>query len=537
MNYRGMVLNKPKVIVCDHIHESGLEILKNEESIEFANLSNLDKVELLNQIEDADVLITRSSTDVDEKLLESAKSLKAVVRAGVGVDNVNIDEASKKGVIIMNVPTANTIAAVELTMAHMLSNMRFFPYAHNHLKTERVWKREKWYGHELKGKKLGIIGFGNIGSRVGLRAQAFEMDIITYDPYIDPSKATDVGIAYTENFDDILACDVITIHTPKNSETIDMISFDEIKKMKENVVLINCARGGLYNEDALLDGLKSGKIRSAGIDVFKKEPATDHPLLDLDNVTVTPHLGANTVESQYNIATQAAQQAIEAATGMAYPNALNLPIKDSDMSDSVKPYLNLIQKIGFISAKLNKGNIKSIKVYVEGKDVEKFKESLKTFAVVGALKESLGENINYVNAEFIAHDRGVTIDSGNFGTGGGFRNRVGVKITTNKDTIQVAGTIFGEADERIIEINGFELDIRPEGKMILFTNSDVPGVIGDVGTILSKHSINIADFRLGRNRDGKAMAIVHTDSEAPKDVLDELSQLEACISLQAISVI
>jgi len=530
-------MRKPKIIVCDHIHESGLNMLKNDENVEFENLAHLDKNELLNHLEDGDVLITRSSTDVDKNLLDHAKNLKAIVRAGVGVDNVDIDEASKRGVIIMNVPTANTIAAVELTMAHMLSNMRFFPYAHNHLKNERIWKREKWYGRELKGKKLGIIGFGNIGSRVGIRAKAFEMDVIAYDPYIDPSKATDLGVEYTENFDDILACDVITIHTPKNSETIDMISYKEIEKMKDGVVLINCARGGLYNEDALLDGLKSGKIRSAGIDVFKKEPAINNPLLDLDNITVTPHLGANTVESQYNIATQAAEQAIKAATGMAYPNALNLPIKDGDISDEVKPYLTLIQKIGFVSAKLNRGSIKSIKVYVEGKDVEDFKDSLKTFAVVGALRESLGENINYVNAEFIAKDRGVTVDNGTFSSGGGFRNRVGVKITTNKDTIQVAGTIFGEADERIIEINGFELDIKPKGSMILFTNSDVPGVIGDVGSILAKHQVNISDFRLGRNRDKKALAVIHTDGEVPKEALDELSKLEACISLQTITVL
>ena len=518
-------MKKPKIIVCDHIHESGLEILKNDESVDFANLSHLDKKELLKHIEDGDVLITRSSTDVDINLLNHATNLKAIVRAGVGVDNVDIDEASKRGVIIMNVPTANTIAAVELTITHMLSNMRFFPYAHNHLKNERIWKREKWYGHELKGKKLGIIGFGNIGSRVGIRAKAFEMEVVAYDPYIDPSKATDLGVEYTENFDDILACDVITIHTPKNNETIDMISFKEIEKMKDGVVLINCARGGLYNEEALYQGLKSGKIRSAGIDVFKKEPAINNPLLELDNITVTPHLGANTVESQFNIATQAATQAIQAAKGIAYLNALNLPIKDSDVSDAVKPYLNLIQKIGFISAKLNKGNIKSIKVYVEGKDVKGFEKSLTTFAVVGALKESLGEQINYVNAEFIAKDRDIKVENGRFSSEAGFINRVGVKITTNKDTIQVAGTIFGEAEERIIEINGFELDVKPQGNMILFTNSDVPGVIGDVGSILAKNGVNISDFRLGRDKNSKALAVIHTDGDVSQEIINQLSQL------------
>jgi len=530
-------MTKPKVIVCDHIHESGLTMLENENSIQFENLSHLDKTELLNQIGDAQLLITRSSTDVDVKLLESATSLKAIVRAGVGVDNVDIEECSKRGVIVMNVPTANTIAAVELTMTHMLSNMRFFPYAHNHLKTDRVWKREKWYGHELKNKKLGIIGFGNIGSRVGIRAKAFEMNVLAYDPYIDSSKATDLGVEYTENFEDILSCDIITIHTPKNSETINIISEKEISKMKDGVVLINCARGGLYNEEALFDGLKSGKIRSAGIDVFTKEPAINHPLLELDNITVTPHLGANTFESQYNIATQTAQQAIEAVKGIAYPNALNLPIKDSDISDGVRPYLNLIQKIGFVSAKLNKGNIKSIKIYIDGDEVKSFEKSLTTFAVVGALSEALGEKINYVNAEFVAKERNISIDVGNFSNNAGFKNRVGVKITTNKDVIQVAGTIFSENEERIVEINGFELDVKPQGNMILFTNSDVQGVIGDVGSIMAKHNINIADFRLGRNKDKKALAVIHTDEIASQEVLSELEKLEASISVSSISLV
>lgn len=530
-------MRKPKITICDHIHESGIELLKNEKDIEFENLAHLDKKELLNHIADSDVLITRSSTEVNRELLESAKNLKAIVRAGVGVDNIDIDEASKRGVIIMNVPTANTIAAVELTMAHMLNNMRFFPYAHNHLKHERVWKREKWYGHELKGKKLGIIGFGNIGSRVGIRAKAFEMEVITYDPYIDPSKATDLGITYTENFDDILACDIITIHTPKNEETINMISFEEIEKMKDGVVLINCARGGLYNEEALLQGLKSGKIRSAGIDVFEKEPATDNPLLDLDNVTVTPHLGANTVESQFNIATQAVSQAIQAVKGIAYPNALNLPVGDGEIPDSIRPYLNLIQKIGFMSAKLNRGNIKSIKVYLEGDEVEKYSKSLTTSAIIGVLKESLGEQVNYVNSEFIAKERGIAIENRKFSNKSGFINRVGVKLTTNKDIIQIAGTIFGEAEERIIEINGFDLDIRPQGNMVLFTNSDIPGVIGDVGSIFAKYGVNIADFRLGRDSNGKALAVIHTDGEAPEEAINELSKLEACISIQTVSIV
>jgi D-3-phosphoglycerate dehydrogenase len=531
-------MEKQKIVVCDHIHESGLQLLEKAPNIDFVNASDVDKTALLDVISDADLIITRSSTDVDEKLLNATKKLKAIIRAGVGVDNVDIDGCTERDIIVMNVPTANTIAAVELTMTHIMSNMRFFPYAHNHLKTERIWKREKWYGHELKGKKLGIIGFGNIGSRVGKRAKAFEMDVMAYDPYIDPTKATDVGVEYVEDFERILAeSDIITIHTPKNRETIDMINSAEIEKMKDDVVLINCARGGLYNEEALYNGLKSGKIRSAGIDVFSKEPATDHPLLELDNITVTPHLGANTYESQRNIGTQAAQNALEAVKGISYPNALNLPGNDGKDSGVVKKYRNLIQKIGFISAQLNKGSIKCIKVFAEGEDVVAHRESLMTFATLGALKESLGDSINYVNAKAKANGRGIDVSIGEFKDGSGFKNRVGVKITTAENrTIRVAGTIFGDESERIVEVDGFDLDVKPEGKIILFKNSDVPGVIGAVGQTLANHNINIADFRLGRHSEGNALAVIHTDETACDAVLKELSELEACLSVSYVEV-
>ena len=248
---------RQKIVVCDHIHEKGLQILENCKDINFINAADKNKDDLLNIISDADVIITRSSTDVDKKLLKAVKKLKAVIRAGVGVDNVDIDACSKQGIIVMNIPTANTIAATELTMTHILSCVRMFPLSHDHLKNQRVWKREKWYGTELKDKKLGVIGFGNIGSRVAIRAKAFDMNVVAFDPYISSEKVTDLEMTYTNNFDDILDCDIITIHTPKNEETLNMIDEEQIAKMKDGVILINCARGGLYNEEALYNNLKS----------------------------------------------------------------------------------------------------------------------------------------------------------------------------------------------------------------------------------------------------------------------------------------
>lgn len=515
------------IVVCDALHPVALELLNKEEDINVIDAINTPKDELLNILKDADVAITRSSTDVDEKFLNASKKLKAVVRAGVGVDNVDIDGCSRRGIIVMNVPTANTIAAVELTMAHMLAAARSLPYAHNDLKVDRIWKREKWYGVELFNKTLGVIGFGNIGSRVAIRAKAFGMNIIAYDPYIDPSKVVDMGGTYTTNFDDILKCDFITIHTPKTRETTDMIGEAEISKMKDGVRLINCARGGLYNEEALYNGLKSGKIAFAGIDVFSKEPATNHPLLDLPNVSVTPHLGANTLESQQNIAVQAVEGAISAARGISYPNALNLPIKAEDLPTFVEPYVELISKMAFLAAQINKKAIKAIHVEAEGQ-IGDYVNSMLTFAIVGALKENFGEKINYVNAKFLCDERGILNDAV-IAPESGYKNKISVKITTESDTTTISGTVFDDKEQRIVGINGFKTDFKPKGKMIIFKNNDVPGVIAQISAILADERINIADFRLGRDDHGKALAVILVDDKISKDTLAKLDALQTCI--------
>ena len=522
-------MSKHTIMVCDHIHEDGLNILKNAEDINFVFAADIDKTALLDVIKDADVAITRSSTEVNETFLNAATNLKALIRAGVGYDNVDMEGCSKRGIIAMNVPTANTIAAVELTMTHILSCMRKFPYAHNQLKQDKVWKREDWYGRELYGKKLGVIGFGNIGHRVALRAKSFEMDVITYDPYIPSTKATDLGITYTTNFDDILDCDIITIHTPKNQETINMIGEDEIAKMKDGVILINCARGGLYNEEALLNNLKSGKIAMAGIDVFTKEPATNNPLIDLPNVTVTAHLGANTKESQKKIAIQAAENAIESAKGISYPNALNLPIDESKIPSFVKPYIELTQKMAFLCAQSDKSAIRSISVCAQG-EIKEYLESLSTFATVGALKVSGGDEVNYVNAKFWAEEKGVTFDTCEINSCSGYSNKVTIKITTESGVNTISGTVFDESVQRIVEINDYSFDIEPKGNMILLRNSDVPGVIGEVGKTLGDNGINIADFRLSRGKNS-ALAVILVDSSINHDTLKKLESLEAAISV------
>jgi D-3-phosphoglycerate dehydrogenase len=526
------------IVVCDHIHQKGLDLLEAHPEITLINAADEPKDKLVEEIiPQAHVAITRSSTDVDQYFLDHAKKMTALVRAGVGVDNVDIPGCSKQGIVAMNVPTANTIAAVEMTMAHMISCVRKFPYAHNNLKQDRVWRRQDWYGTELKGKKLGVIGFGNIGSRVAKRAKAFEMDIVAYDPYIDPTKVTDLDMTYTTDFDEILACDIITIHTPKNEETINMITAEEIAKMRDGIILINVARGGLYNESDLYDALKNGKIAMAGIDVFDKEPATDNPLLELDNVTVTPHLGANTRESQQNIAIQSAENAIAAAKGISYPNALNLPIKESELPDFVRPYLEMAQKIGHMSGQLTHSGIKSLKLSTEG-PISDYADSLATFAAVGALSSALAEDeVNYVNVEYIAKEREMEIVKEQLPNTSGFKNLLTVRLSTqNGNVLKISATVFEESQQRIVDIDGYTLDLEPKGRLILFKNNDEPGVIGDVGHIIAKHKINISDFRLGRDGEGQALAVVRVDDEITDELIAELSELNACISVRSANV-
>ncbi len=531
-------MQKFTIVVCDHIHQKGLDLLEAHPDIVLVNAADEPKDILIEtMIPQAHVAITRSSTDVDAYFLKHATQMTALVRAGVGVDNVDIDGCSKQGIVVMNVPTANTIAAVEMTMAHMLSCVRQFPYAHNNLKVDRVWRRQDWYGTELKGKRLGVIGFGNIGSRVAKRAKAFEMDVVTYDPYIDPTKATDLDIEYTSNFDEILSCDMITIHTPKNEETIDMITAAEIAKMKDGVILINVARGGLYNEKDLYDALKSGKVAMAGIDVFDKEPATDNPLLDLDHVTVTPHLGANTRESQQNIALQSAENAILAARGISFPNALNLPIKESELPDFLRPYLEMAQKIGHMSAQLTRSGIKSLRISTEG-PISDYTDSLATFAAVGALRSVLSDDeVNYVNIEYVTREHGIDVTKEQLPNTSGFKNLLTVRTSTqNGNVLKISSTIFEASQQRIVDIDGYMLDLEPRGRLILFKNNDEPGVIGDVGRIIAAHNINIADFRLGRDGKGQALAVVCVDDTVTDALLQELSKLDACISVRTATV-
>ncbi len=527
-----------KVAVCDNISEKGIELLKAEKEISVELKTNIDKEKLPSQLEDVDAIITRSATTINKEFLSYCKKLKVIGRAGVGVDNIDLDEASKKGIVVLNMPTGNTIAATEHTMAYMLNCLRFMPNANYELKYRHIWDRKKWMGIELNGKTIGIIGMGRIGSRVATRAMSFGANIVVYDPYIKREKATNIGAKIVDTLDELLeSSDIITIHTPKTEETYNMIDKQEINKMKSGVILINCARGGLYNEQALYDGLKSGKIRALGIDVFENEPQPNHPLQEFDNVFVTPHLGANTYESQIKVAQGIARSVIDALKGRGYENAVNIAMPEEEISDIGKQFLGLAERMGSFLSQYVRSFINKITIYSHG-EIENYNNSLALFASVGVLKNMVDEHINYINAPYIAKERGLSIESKIYKNKTEFKNYMAIIAEyDNNKSIEIGGTVFEPNKARIVYMDGFDMEIELTGNIIVFRNIDKPGVIGMVGAILGKHNINIADFRLGRKDVlDEALSFIKTDEKVSDEILKEILSINGAISASKVKL-
>ncbi len=527
-----------RVAICDSISEKGIEILKNDPEIEPVIKTDVKKDELPHHLEDVDAIITRSATTIDKAFLSHCKRLKVIGRAGVGVDNIDLDEASKRGIVVLNMPTGNTLAATEHTMTHMLNCLRFFPNANYELKHKHIWDRKKWMGIELNGKTVGIIGMGRIGTRVAIRVMSFGANVIVYDPYIKKEKAINIGANIVDDLDELIKnSDIITIHTPKTEETYNMIGEKEIEKMKDGVILINCARGGLYNEEALYKGLKSGKIRALGIDVFENEPQPNHPLYEFDNVFVTPHLGANTYESQIRVAEGIARSVIDALKGRGYENAVNIAMPEEEVSEIGKQFLGLAERMGSFLSQYVKSFINRVTVYTHG-EIEHYNSSLALFTSVGILKHMVDEHINYVNAPYVAKERGLNVEAKIYKGSTEFKNFMLIKAEyDDAKSIEIAGTIFEPNKARIVNMNGFEMEIELTGNIIVFQNIDKPGVIGQVGAILGKHNINIADFRLGRKEKSKeALSFIKTDEEVTDEILTELLGIDGAIAAARVKL-
>ncbi|WP_456437280.1 phosphoglycerate dehydrogenase [Desulfurobacterium sp.] len=527
-----------KVLVTEHIAEPGISILKSQPDVELTYdpelFRNFERI--LEIIPEYDAIITRSGTPVNKELISRAEKLKVIGRAGVGVDNIDLEEASRRGILVVNAPTGNTLAATEHTMGMMIAAARQIPYAHRSLKDERRWDRKKFMGVELSGKTLGIIGFGRIGSRVGIRAKAFDMKVIAYDPYIKREKAERLGVELVDKLDTLLEkADIITVHTPLTDETRNMITKKEIEKMKNGVILLNIARGGIINEKDLYDALVSGKVRAAAVDVFVKEPATDNILLEAPNIIVTPHIGANTYESQTNVAVIIANQVLAALRGEEVEFSVNAPFEETT-AKVMKPWMELAEKLGRFAVQVACARSKEVVIEYSGDLGEDVKAFTAAF-LKGFLAPIVDLPVNYINAPFLAKERGINIVEVRREEGINFKRLIRISCGTQEGTFSIAGTVIEDKFPKIVEINGFLFDLSPEGKFLLIKNIDIPGVIGKLGSILGKHNVNIAGFQLGRVERGKeAKAVILVDDEVPEEAIKEMSQLPEIMEIKKVDL-
>ena len=538
-------MQKHRILVTDNISREGIDILSREDNIEVDMRVGIKNEDLKKIIGEYDAIITRSGTNIPASLIENPGKLKIIGRAGVGVDNINIEAASKKGIIVMNAPTGNTLAATELTMGIMLAAARKIPLANDSLKTGK-WDRKKFMGIELYNKTLGIVGLGRIGSNVAIRAKSFGMKIIAYDPYIKKSKADSLGVILYDRLEDMLGeVDVITFHTPLTATTKNMITAKEMALMKHNVVFVNCARGGIVNEDDLYNSLKSGKVFAAGVDVFEKEPPESNKLLELENVFATPHIGANTMEGQEAVSVIIAEQVANALNGRPYLNAINIPFMKSQLPDNLQLYFNLTEKMGKLAAQIMKGRPEMIKIVMVGKNFEedlcerKFDVpfSYQPFTIAGLkgfLGVSLQESVTFINAPYIAKDRNIIVEETKTAQFDKFNDLIIFTLKTDQGEMNIAGTVFSDKMGRIVLLDRFHLDIIPEGTFLHFKIFDRPGIIGKVGTILGSHSINIAGFGVSRHKSGEELAFVSVDDPIDKKVLDEILEINGMIEAKVI---
>ena len=536
-----------KILITDSIDQEGVDILNAEEGIEVTIDHSLKGEKLATNIAPYHALITRSGTDVTSEILEKAENLKVIGRAGVGVDNVDIEAASRKGVIVLNAPTGNTLAATEHTMAMMLGAVRRLPFAHHSLE-HGEWDRKRFMGTQLYKKTLGIVGLGRIGSEVARRALAFDMNIIAFDPYIKREKAENIGVELLEDLHELLErADVITFHVPLTEETTEMIGEKEFGLMKDKIVLINCARGGVVEESKLAQALESGKVSIAAVDVFSKEPMPkDSPLHGVPNLIITPHLGANTEEAQKNVSVIIAQQVVNVLKGRSYENAVNLPYVRGRLSPELQAYFDLSEKMGRFLSQFATGRIEEVHITLVGslfaEDVSEkvfdspFRYQPYTFAVLKGLMETFQqEAATFISAPYFAKERGISITEAKADKVKNYNDLISVRVITDKGENMVEGTVFADLRGRITVVDQFRVDLIAEGTFLFFTNQDRPGVIGKVGTILGENRINVAGFYLGRESyQGSAMGFVALDSRIPEGVLKELMNSEEIMEAKEI---
>ncbi|OGW75084.1 MAG: phosphoglycerate dehydrogenase [Omnitrophica bacterium RBG_13_46_9] len=514
-----------KILISDPLAEEGIKILREEKDFTVDSKPKLPPEELKKIVGEYDALIVRSETKVTKDILKSAKKLKYIGRAGVGLDNVDVDEASKMGIIVMNAPGGNMVSTAEHTLSLILSLSRNIPQADASLK-KGEWSRKKFMGVELYGKTLGIIGLGRIGTEVARRALSFQMKVIACDPYLIPEKAKSLGIESVDLDTLFKASDYITVHTPLTEDTRHVIDANAFKKMKKGVRIINCARGGIIDEGALGEGIESGIVAGAALDVYENEPPGQSKLVCMDKVVTTPHLGASTEEAQVNVSVDIAQSIRDAIMRRGIRNAVNIPCIEPELFKIIEPYLNLAEKIGSMHAQLQEGSVSKIKIKYVGDIVQYDLNHMTRSIVKGLLGRTLEESVNYVNALVVSKERGIKITEEKTKEVEDFANLIIVEVQTSKTKNSIMGTLFTKIDPRIVKINQFYVDAFPEGHMLVIYNTDKPGIVGQIGTLLGKNNINIAGMNFGRTkRGGDAITLLNIDSAVPEKVLGKIKKM------------
>lgn len=513
------------VLIADRV-DPGCRAILEKAGVAVDENTGLTQQELVPIIGQYDGLIVRSSTVVTEELIGAAGRLRVIGRAGTGVDNIDVKAATRRGIVVTNTPGGNSVSAAELTFGMLMSLARNIPQATASLKAGE-WKRSSYTGVELAGKTIGVIGLGKIGREVVQRSVAFRMKVLGYDPFVTEEAAGSFGVQLTTMEDLLAASDFITVHLPLTAQTEHFISDDQLSQCKEGVLLINCARGGIIDEAAVVRALDSGRVGGAAFDVFEKEPPQDSDLVNHERVICTPHLGASTREAQVSVALQVAEQVGEILADRVIRNAVNVPSVEPEVYNKLRPFLELAERLGRIHAQLSEGQLEGITIEYLG-DVTNHPTSPLTSAMLKGIMEAISaEPVNFVNAPVLAQEHGISVDERRSSEHEDFASLVTVTYHTDVSSRILSGTLFGKSDPRLVRLDEYDFDAVPEGHMLFYENADIPGVIGKVGTIMGSHQVNIAQMTCGRHEvGGRALTILNVDSAIPDPVLADLRSEE-----------
>jgi len=527
----------PRVLIPEKLEAVGLNLLR-EAGIELDERQGLKGDALKEAIRAADGVIVRSATQVNADLLAEPGKLRVVVRAGVGVDNIDVAAATRQGIVVMNTPGGNTVSTAEQTITLLMSLARMIPAADASMKAGK-WERGKFVGTQLAGKTLGVVGLGRIGREVARRAAGLDMKVVGFDPFLAPDRAAQLGIDATADLTSLLPrVDFLTVHTPLTDETRDLVGAAQIAQMKKGARILNCARGGIINETALVDALKSGHLAGAALDVFVQEPPpADHPLLHLPNVVTTPHLGASTVEAQVSVATEAAQLIIDYLTRGVVQFAVNMAAVDRAELQEVRLYVDLARRLGLLHAQMCQGPIRKAVLHYRGEIARRGTKLVTAAFAAGLLEAALAQHVNIVNAELLARERGIELVEQLHPRKGDFSTLIRAEVSTDKKTYAASGTLFGNQFLRLVHLGPYSLDTFLDGVMLIFTHQDVPGLIGFIGTIFGKHQVNIAQMTVGRQHPGgEAIAVLNLDSLPPSAAIDEVKAHPRITSLSVVKL-